>query len=349
MTGRNAPFQAVPSIEANGYRRHVLDLDDFSADEITEVLHSAEAMREILARPVPKVPALTGKTLVNLFYEDSTRTRVSFELAGKHLSAEVINVSAKGSSVAKGESLVDTVRTLEAVGADLIVIRHPSSGAPYLAASQVRGSILNAGDGWHAHPSQALLDLLTIQDHCGGIEGRKVVIVGDALHSRVARSDLWGLAIMGAEVVLCGPPTLLPADLPAGLPPAVTVEHNADRAIEGADVVMALRLQQERMQGGLIPSLREYSRLYQVSDRRLQRAKDDVLVMHPGPMNEGIEIDSHTAHGRRSAIEEQVTNGVAIRMALLYMLAGPKNEPSGARGEAPRRAAAPQPVEARRA
>lgn len=331
MMKRNAVFRAVPTLHQGAMRRHLLDLDDFSANEIHDVLTTAGAMREILSRSVPKVPALIGKTIINLFYEDSTRTRVSFELAGKYLSADVVNVSASSSSVKKGESLVNTVRTLEAAGADIIVIRHPNSGAPYLAASQVRGSIINAGDGLHAHPTQALLDLLTMQDHLGSVAGRKAVIVGDVLHSRVARSNLWGLARLGAEVIVCGPPTLLPSRLPAGLPEGVAVSFDLDQAIAGADVVMALRLQHERMASGLLPSLREYSRLYQVNDERLERAAPNVLVMHPGPMNEGIEIDPSTAHGVRSHIEEQVTNGVAVRMAVLHLLSGAANMADHAR------------------
>jgi aspartate carbamoyltransferase catalytic subunit len=319
---RNAPFQWPLRAHSGAGRRHLLDLDDFDRAEIEQYLATAAAMREILRRSTPKTPALTGRTIVNLFLEDSTRTRVSFEIAGKRLNADVVNLSASGSAVKKGESLVNTVRTLEAAGADVIVLRHPASGAAYLAAAMVRGSVINAGDGWHAHPTQALLDLLTIRDAFGTIAGLRVTIVGDILHSRVARSNLWGLTTLGAEVTVCGPPTLLPVALPLGLPAPVRVEHDLDRAIEGADVVMALRLQRERMAAGLLPSLREYSRLYQINDARLERARPDVLVLHPGPMNEGIEIDTATAHGRRSAIEEQVTNGVAVRMAVLHLLTG---------------------------
>lgn len=319
---RNAPFQWPIRPFRRAPRQHLLDLDDFDRAEIETYLATASAMREILQRPTPKTPALTGRTIVNLFLEDSTRTRVSFEIAGKRLNADVVNLSGSGSSVQKGESLVNTVRTLEAAGADVIVLRHPCSGAPYLAAAHVRGSVINAGDGWHAHPTQALLDLLTIRDAFGAIANLRVVIVGDILHSRVARSNLWGLTIMGATVTVCGPPTLLPRELPLGLPAPVRVEHDLDRALEGADVVMALRLQRERMTAGRLPSLREYSRLYQINDARLARARPDVLVLHPGPMNEGVEIDTATAHGQRSAIEEQVTNGVAVRMAVLHLLSG---------------------------
>ncbi len=304
-------------------RRHVLDLDDFTAAEIEYVLETAARMKEILARPIPRVAALRGRTLVNCFYEESTRTRVSFELAAKALGADVVNMSAAGSSVAKGESLIDTVLTLQALGADFVVIRHPQSGAPYLVARHIRASVINAGDGWHAHPTQALLDLFTIKEHFGRVAGLKVVIVGDILHSRVARSNVWGLTKLGAEVVLCGPPTLLPRTMvSAELWPPVAVEYDLGRALEGAHVVMPLRLQRERQQAGLLPSLREYIRLYQVNAARLSLAHPDAVVMHPGPMNEGIEVSSDVAHGPRSLIERQVTNGVAVRMALLYLLSG---------------------------
>ena len=310
-------------------RRHVLDLDDFAPAEIEQVLDTAVEMREVLRRPIKRVPALRGKTIVNMFYEASTRTRVSFELAGKNLSADVVNVSASGSSVEKGESIVDTMQTLEALGADTIVIRHSQSGAPYLAAAHTSASIVNAGDGWHAHPTQALLDLYTIRERFGRVSGLTVVIVGDVLHSRVARSDIWGLTRMGARVVLSAPHSLLP-DLGAdggdcgcaSHLPAVTVEPDLDRAMEGAHVVMALRMQRERQTGGLLPSLREYIRRYQLDRARLARARPDALVMHPGPMNEGVEIAPDVAHGGQSAIADQVTNGVAVRMALLYLLGG---------------------------
>lgn len=306
-------------------RKDVLDLDDFSPDEIEQVIATAEAMREVLSRPIRRVPPLRGKTIVNLFYEASTRTRISFELAAKNLSADVVNVSASGSSVEKGESLIDTIKTLQALGADIVVIRHKMAGAPYLVAQHLRGSVINAGDGWHAHPTQALLDLFTMRQKFGRLHDLNVVIVGDILHSRVARSDLWGLTKMGARVTLCGPPTLIP-DLGinghrAGLPP-VEVSFDLDCCIRRADVVMALRIQKERQEGGLLPSLREYAKLYQVNGERLARARPDALVMHPGPMNEGIEIAPEVARGTQSVIEEQVTNGVAIRMALLYLLAG---------------------------
>jgi len=310
-------------------RRHVLDLDDFSQQEILEVLESAEGMSEVLHRDIKKVPALRGRVVVTLFYEASTRTRISFEEAGKILSADVINMSASGSSTEKGESLLNTGLTIQAMGVDIIVIRHPHSGAPYLLAQHLdRVGIINAGDGIHAHPTQALLDLYTVKEKLGRLEGLKIVIVGDVLHSRVARSNIWGFVKMGAQVILCGPSTLLPLDMlrPSGNDDqdnplaSVQVETNLDRALEGADVVMALRLQAERQNGGFLPSMREYIRRWQVTEARLSRANPDALVMHPGPMNEGIEISSTLAHGGRSVIEQQVTNGVAIRMALLYHL-----------------------------
>ena len=307
-------------------RHDVLDLDDFSAGEIELVLDTADAMKEVLARDVPRAPALRGTTIVTLFYESSTRTRSSFELAGKVLGADVINVSASGSSIEKGESLIDTVRTLRAIGANVLIMRHAMSGAPYLAAQHTDAQVINAGDGWHAHPTQGLLDLYTLRHHIGDLAGKRIVIVGDITHSRVARSDIWGLARMGADVVVCGPPTLLPAGLgrheyALGMPP-VEVDTDLDRAIEGADAVMTLRLQKERMTGGLLPSLREYSRLYQVSEARMARARPGAPGLHPGPMNEGVEITASLAHSSRSLIEEQVTNGVAVRMALLYLMRG---------------------------
>ncbi len=333
---RTAAGGATAALEVQSVwtRRHVLDLDDFSRAEIEAVMETADAMREVQAREVPRVPALRGKTLVTLFYEASTRTRASFELAAKALGADVINVAASGSSVQKGESLYDTVRTLQAVGAQVLVMRHGSSGAPYLVARHVQVNVINAGDGWHAHPTQGLLDLYTMRSHLGDLRGKRVVIVGDIAHSRVARSNLWGLTTVGAEVVVCAPPTLLPYGMPSrarhsdGAPaeeplalPRVQVETDLDRAVAGADVVMALRLQLERMTSGLLPSLREYARLYQVNEERLARARPGALVMHPGPMNEGVEISPAVARSLQSVIEEQVANGVAVRMAVLYLLA----------------------------
>ena len=321
---------------ALGRRRHVLDLDDFTAEELTATLDNAAAMRGVLERDVKKVPALRGRVVMTLFYEASTRTRISFEEAGKILSADVINMTASASSVEKGESLLNTGLTLQAMGVDVIVIRHPHAGAPHFLARNLNNvAVINAGDGAHAHPTQGLLDLYTAREHLGGIAGRKVVIVGDVLHSRVARSAVWGFARMGASVVLSGPPTLMPDPfVPQGWGAGtggngvanqlagVTLQPDLDAAIEGADLVMALRLQSERQQRGFFPSLREYIRRWQVNDDRMARANPGALLMHPGPMNEGIEVSSRLAHGERSLIEEQVTNGVAIRMALLYQLAG---------------------------
>ncbi|MFL5688940.1 MAG: aspartate carbamoyltransferase catalytic subunit, partial [Chloroflexota bacterium] len=280
-------------------------------------------------RPIPKVPALRGTAVTILFYEASTRTRVSFEVAAKNLSADVVNIAASSSSVSKGESLVDTVRTIEALGADMLVMRHSVSGAPYLAADVFGGSVLNGGDGWHAHPSQALLDLYTLRSRLpgGSLEGRKVVILGDLLHSRVARSNIWTLTAAGADLWLCGPPTLVRgfeawAGRGAAAGRRFHVTTSVDDALRDADVVMALRIQRERMASGLLPSLREYAARYGLTKERLALARPGALVMHPGPMNEGVEIAADVAAGAQSAITDQVTNGVAVRMAVLYLLAG---------------------------
>ena len=334
-----ATIETAGADESGWRRRHLLDLDDFTADELDLVMRTTDAMKEVRSREVPRVPALRGTTIVTLFYENSTRTRTSFELAGKVLGADVINVSASGSSVSKGESLVDTVKTLQAVGADVLIMRHHRSGAPYLAAREANCSVVNAGDGLHAHPTQALLDLYTMRGTFGDVRGKRVVIVGDILHSRVARSNLWSLTTLGAEVVVCAPRTLLPArlgDAMEGLLPPVRVETDLDRAIEGADVVMALRMQLERMHGGgFVPGAREYSRLYQVNATRLARANPNALVLHPGPMNEGVEISHEVAHGLQSRVEEQVANGVAVRMAVLWLLTrtrASRGAPASARG-----------------
>jgi len=279
---------------------------------------------------VKKVPTLRGKTVVTLFYEPSTRTRASFELAAKNLSADTVSIDASKSSVVKGESLTDSLRTIQALGADIIVMRHSQSGAPYLAVKEVNSSIINAGDGWHAHPSQALLDIYTIRSHLGKLENLKIAIIGDIMHSRVARSNMWGMTKMGAKLALCGPTTLLPRGLDAFIEccqlPNIIVENRIETALENADVVMLLRLQLERQQSGLLPSLREYIEQYQLTAERLSLAKAHALVMHPGPINEGIEVSPDIAHGAQSVIEEQVANGVAIRMALLYLIAGGKNK-----------------------
>jgi aspartate carbamoyltransferase catalytic subunit len=305
---------------------HVLDVDDFSREEIELVMEATDAMKEILSHPIKKVPALRGKAVFTLFWEASTRTRGSFEMAAKNLSADVVNFTAQASSISKGESLIDTLNTVEALGADIIVMRHPLSGAPYHALSRVKANLINAGDGWHAHPTQALLDLYTMQKHHGSIRGKKVVIIGDIKHSRVAHSNIWALSKVGAEIVLCGPSTLLPVglDSPSANFPMVIVENNIEKALQNTDVVMTLRLQKERMQSGILPSLGEFISAYQLDEKRLRLAKPDAIVMHPGPVNEDIEITREVAHGPQSVIKEQVANGVAVRMALLYLLAGSK-------------------------
>lgn len=304
-------------------RRHVFDLDDFSRDEIEEILETAERMKEILSREIKQVPVLRGITVLNMFFEESTRTRISFEQAARSLSANVINFSARGSSVEKGESLIDTVRTIQALGANILVLRHWQAGTPYLVAQHFKGSVINGGDGAHAHPTQALLDLFTIQQKVGYLEGLNIVMVGDILHSRVVRSNLWGMTTMGAHITLCAPPTLIgPVAYWKEFWPKVTITYNLDEALERADVVMALRLQRERQQANLIPSFREYHRFFALTAERLEQARNDVVIMHPGPMNEGVEITPEVATSQNSVIEEQVTNGVAIRMALLYRLAG---------------------------
>ncbi len=313
-----------PSAGGEWNRKHLLDIDTFSKSEFELVMKTTDAMKEILCRPIKKVPALRGKTVATLFYEPSTRTRGSFELAAKNLSADVVNFSAPSSSITKGESLIGTLHTLDAMGADMIIMRHSLSGAPYLAAQHSKASIINAGDGWHAHPTQAILDMYTIIKHKKSLKGLKIVIVGDSRYSRVARSNIWGLTRSGAQVTLCGPLTLLPPGINqrfAGNPP-VTIETNIDIALDGADVVMVLRLQKERQQSGLLPDIREYVNNYQLNSQRLKHARADVILMHPGPVNEDIEIDADIVHSSYSTIDEQVTNGLAVRMALIYLISG---------------------------
>ena len=310
-----------PSVSPLG--KDLVGLEDLSGDQIISILDTAEPFKEISERRIKKVPVLRGKTIVNLFFEASTRTRVSFEFAEKRLSADTVNIAASGSSVVKGETLVDTARNLEAMRIDMVVMRHGSSGAARFLAERIPSSVINAGDGQHEHPTQALLDLLTIRDHMGRIEGLRVCIVGDVLHSRVARSNIYGLLKLGAEVAVCGPPTLMP---PAIQELGVTVFTRIEEAIEWAGVLNVLRLQLERMHGGFVPSLREYNRIWGVSSQRLDAAPRDVLVLHPGPVNRGVEIDSDVADGPHSVILNQVTNGVAIRMAVLYLLAGGRQE-----------------------
>ncbi|HEX7119750.1 MAG TPA: aspartate carbamoyltransferase catalytic subunit [Longimicrobiales bacterium] len=299
--------------------KDLIGLEPLSAGQIRAILDTAEPFKEISERAIKKVPVLRGKTIVNLFFEPSTRTRISFEFAEKRLSADTVNVAASGSSVSKGETLVDTARNLEAMRIDMVVIRHSASGAAQFLADRIPSNVINAGDGRHEHPTQALLDMLTIRDHLGRIEGVKVCIVGDILHSRVARSNIWGLTKLGAEVGVCGPRTLLP---PAIEDLGVRVFRRIEEAIEWAEVLNVLRLQLERMQAGYIPSLREYNRIFGVTRERIERAPRDLLILHPGPMNRGVEIDSDVADGPHSVILQQVTNGVAVRMAVLYLLAG---------------------------
>ncbi|MEX0936022.1 MAG: aspartate carbamoyltransferase catalytic subunit [Gemmatimonadota bacterium] len=299
--------------------KDLVGLEDLSAEQIQAILDTAEPFKEISERRIKKVPVLRGKTIVNLFMEPSTRTRISFEFAEKRLSADTVNIAASGSSVVKGETLVDTARNLEAMRIDMVVIRHGSSGAARFLAERIPSNVINAGDGSHEHPTQALLDFLTIRDHFGRIEGLKVCIVGDILHSRVARSNIFGLLKLGAEVAVCGPMTLLPKGIDAL---GVRVFQRIEDAIEWADVLNVLRLQLERMKGGFVPSLREYNRFFGVTTPRLQKVGRDLLILHPGPMNRGVEIDSDVADGPHSVILKQVTNGVAVRMAVLYLLAG---------------------------
>jgi aspartate carbamoyltransferase catalytic subunit len=303
--------------------KDLVGLESLSADQIRTILDTAEPFKEISERRIKKVPVLRGKTIVNLFFEASTRTRISFEFAEKRLSADTVNIVAMGSSVQKGETLVDTARNLEAMRIDMVVIRHGSSGAAQFLADRIPSNVINAGDGRHEHPTQALLDLLTIRDRMGKIEGLKVCIVGDILHSRVARSNIYGLLTLGAEVAVCGPPTLMPSAVEEL---GVKTFTRLEQAIEWADVLNVLRLQLERMEAGYVPSLREYNRIWGVSNARLRAAKRDVLVLHPGPMNRGVEIDSDVADGPHSVILHQVTNGVAVRMAVLYLLAGGQPE-----------------------
>ncbi|HUF11807.1 MAG TPA: aspartate carbamoyltransferase catalytic subunit [Longimicrobiales bacterium] len=303
--------------------KDLVGLETLDAAQIRSILDTAEPFKEISERAIKKVPVLRGKTIVNLFFEASTRTRISFEFAEKRLSADTVNIQSTGSSVSKGETLVDTARNLEAMRIDMVVIRHGSSGAASFLAERIPSNVINAGDGRHEHPTQALLDMLTIRDALGRLEGVKVCIVGDVLHSRVARSNIWGLTKMGAEVAVCGPRTLMPAGIEDM---GVRVFPRVEEAIEWADVLNVLRLQLERMQGGYVPTLREYNRVFGISNERLIAAGRNLLVLHPGPMNRGVEIDSDVADGEHSVILKQVTNGVAVRMAVLYLLAGGEPE-----------------------
>lgn len=299
--------------------KHIFGIEQLSVADISHILATARSFREISSRPIKKVPTLRGKTIVNLFFEPSTRTRLSFEIAAKRMSADTFNISASTSSASKGETLVDTARNIQAMNPDVIIVRHASSGAPQLLAKHIDASVINAGDGAHEHPSQGLLDMMTVIDHKGRLEGLKLAIIGDIAHSRVALSDIIGFTRMGADVCLAGPQTFIPAAV-ARL--GVTVCRSVEEAVRGADVVMALRIQLERQNDSLIPSLREYSRFFGVSNNLLDLAKEDVIVMHPGPVNRGVELSPDVADGQRSVILDQVTNGVAVRMALLYLVLG---------------------------
>lgn len=309
----------------NWWRKDLLGLEQLSREEINLILDTAIPMKDIVQRDIKKVPTLRGRTVVNLFYEPSTRTRTSFELAGKYMGANTVNISTGSSSVVKGESLKDTAKTLEVMGADVVVIRHSMAGAAQILAETVSASVINAGDGIHEHPTQALLDMFTIREEKGNISGLTVTIVGDILHSRVVRSNIWGLTKLGARVRVVGPPTLIPCGI-ENL--GVEVYYSLEEALVGSDVVMALRIQKERQKKGLFPSLREYARLYGITRERLALAKPDCLLLHPGPVNRGVELSSEVADGAQSMINRQVTNGVAVRMALLFLLTG------GAKGEA---------------
>ena len=300
-------------------RKDILGLEDMSVEDIRHILHTAKVMKEILMRPIKKLPTLKGKSVVNVFYEASTRTRTSFEMAAKVLGADTTSIAIAQSSVSKGESLYDTAKTIQAMRADLVILRHPSSGSAQFLADILDPGVINAGDGQHEHPTQALLDIFTMEEKLGSLEGKKIVIVGDILHSRVARSNAWGLQKLGVDVTLVGPPTLLPDEMD-GL--GVKTTYDLNSALPGADIVMALRLQLERQKSGLFPSLREYSQLYGLTTDRLKKTGKESIVLHPGPMNRGVEISDDVADGVQALIEKQVTNGVAIRMALIYLLIG---------------------------
>jgi aspartate carbamoyltransferase catalytic subunit len=324
--GGDLLVQQTSAMRISG-RKHVIDLEDFLVEELEHILSVTEAMKEILGRGIKKAPSLRGKTVVTLFYQPSTRTRVSFEQAAKILNADVINVATSTSSVAKGESLLNTLETLEALAADVIVVRHPHAGVPGMLARHLgRVGIINAGDGMHAHPTQALVDLYTLRDRLGSLAGKKIVIVGDVVHSRVVRSNLWGLVKLGADVTLCGPPAFLPlseafTQIGGGDPRTsqVKIETSIEASLDGADAIMALRVQSENHSRPEVMSMREYVRLYQLDKRRLRLAKPNAIVLHPGPVQDGVEITSEVARGSQSVITEQVTNGVAVRMALLYL------------------------------
>ncbi|MCK4728423.1 MAG: aspartate carbamoyltransferase catalytic subunit [Desulfobacterales bacterium] len=300
-------------------KKDILDMESLSVEEIQAILDTAETLKEISTRPIKKVPTLRGKTIIHFFYEPSTRTRTSFEIAAKRLSADTVSISASTSSIAKGETLIDTAKNLEAMNPDAIVVRHRAAGAPHMLARLVRASIINAGDGMHAHPTQALLDMMTVREKRGRLAGLRIAIIGDVAHSRVARSNIVGFIKMGAKVVLAGPATMMPIGVETL---GAHVTYHIQEAIKDADVVMVLRIQKERQQAFVFPSEREYAQCYGLTQEKLAGAKEDVLIMHPGPINRGIEISPEVAEGPYSVILEQVTNGVAIRMALFYLLLG---------------------------
>ena len=304
-------------------RKDLLGIEELSSEEIILILKTAESFKEVSTRQIKKVPALRGQTVVNFFFEPSTRTRTSFELAAKRLSADILNISVSTSSVVKGETLKDTAQNIEAMNVDIIVMRHASSGAPHMLAKILKPSVINAGDGSHEHPTQALLDIFTIKEKRGKIEGLKVSIIGDITHSRVARSNIWGLTKLGAHVTVCGPSTLIPKEIERM---GVKATHDIREAIEDADVLMALRLQLERQEKNLFPSIREYAINFGLDREKLTHAKKDVLIMHPGPINRGVELTPEVADGPNSVILEQVTNGIAVRMAVLYLVSGERIE-----------------------
>jgi len=307
-------------------QKHLLDLESYSAEDITEILDTAEQFRRVLERPIPKVPVLRSKTVANLFFENSTRTRISFELAEKRLSADVVNFSASGSSVAKGETLRDTAENILAMKVDMIVMRHPDSGAAHFLADRIPASVINAGDGMHEHPTQGLLDIMTMRQKLGDLRGKRVTIVGDITHSRVARSNIWGLNHLGAEVTVCGPPSMMPLaieDL------GCSVEYDLGKAVADADAINVLRIQLERQENQIFPGNREYSRAFRMDEAMLRKTQPHTIIMHPGPMNRDVEISGAVADGNRQVILEQVTNGVAVRMAVLYLLSGGAREQLG--------------------
>jgi aspartate carbamoyltransferase catalytic subunit len=306
--------------------KHLLGLEGVRREEISLILKTAQSFKEVLTRPIPKVPTLRGKTIVNLFFEASTRTRISFELAEKRLSADSVNFTSSGSSVAKGETLKDTVRNIEAMKIDMVVIRHQASGAAHFLANCLEAGVINAGDGQHEHPTQGLLDMMTLMEKFGRMEGLKIAIVGDIAHSRVARSNIHGLKAMGAEVAICGPATLLPRDIPSAFGSDIQVFTNVDEAIRWADALNVLRLQLERQKRGLLPSLREYAMYFGITRRRLEAAKRDIVILHPGPINRGVELESDLADSEFSVILDQVTNGVAVRMSVLFLKSGGEQE-----------------------